>query len=154
MQLAIYSLAAHKEFRFLLPAFQLVMPFCGLGVAVMRRQQAPTTKASSDGEKQKGPKQSAKAPIGRSWSSKLCTAMIVLQPPMVILFSLYHQRAQVGVMSYIRSVPMEDSVLFLTPCHSTPYYSYVHRPIRMRFLDCSPPGTEQLLNYFSLNCII
>ncbi len=33
-----------------------------------------------------------------------------------------------------------DSVLFLTPCHATPFYSHVHRAVRMRFLDCSPPG--------------
>ncbi len=31
-------------------------------------------------------------------------------------------------------------VLFLTPCHATPYYSHVHTNITMDFLDCSPPG--------------
>lgn len=31
------------------------------------------------------------------------------------------------------------SVLFLTPCHATPYYSHLHAPLPMRFLDCSPP---------------
>jgi len=31
-----------------------------------------------------------------------------------------------------------ESVHFLMPCHSTPYYSHVHRNITMRFLDCSP----------------
>ncbi len=31
-------------------------------------------------------------------------------------------------------------VLFLTPCHATPYYSHVHSNITMDFLDCSPPG--------------
>ena len=40
------------------------------------------------------------------------------------------------------------SVLFLTPCHATPFYSHVHAPIRMRFLDCSPlahaPGAAAL----------
>jgi phosphatidylinositol glycan class B len=32
------------------------------------------------------------------------------------------------------------SVLFLTPCHATPYYTHVHAPVNMAFLDCSPPG--------------
>ena len=32
-------------------------------------------------------------------------------------------------------------VLFLTPCHATPYYSSIHAPITMRFFDCSPRGT-------------
>ena len=31
-------------------------------------------------------------------------------------------------------------VLFLTPCHATPYYSHLHQPIPMQFLDCSPSG--------------
>ena len=34
--------------------------------------------------------------------------------------------------------PAAASVLFLTPCHATPYFTHVHRPIPMRFLDCSP----------------
>jgi phosphatidylinositol glycan class B len=35
----------------------------------------------------------------------------------------------------------DGGVLFLTPCHATPYYSHVHRNVSMRFLDCSPPPT-------------
>lgn len=35
--------------------------------------------------------------------------------------------------------PNGTSVLFLTPCHATPFYSHLHRSIPMRFLDCSPP---------------
>lgn len=31
-----------------------------------------------------------------------------------------------------------ESILFLTPCHATPYYSTLHRNISMRFLDCTP----------------
>lgn len=56
------------------------------------------------------------------------------------------RRAQIEVMDIIsdfRSTAHEDvKVLFLTPCHSTPYYSSLHRKIDMRFLDCSPTGTS------------
>lgn len=31
-----------------------------------------------------------------------------------------------------------DRVLFLMPCHATPYYSSLHKNVSMRFLDCSP----------------
>lgn len=31
-----------------------------------------------------------------------------------------------------------ESILFLTPCHATPYYSMLHQNLPMRFLDCSP----------------
>ena len=35
--------------------------------------------------------------------------------------------------------PSGASTLFLTPCHATPYYTHLHCPVPMRFLDCSPP---------------
>lgn len=31
----MYSLPAHKEFRFLLPALQLLMPYCGVALAAV-----------------------------------------------------------------------------------------------------------------------
>ena len=35
------------------------------------------------------------------------------------------------------------SVLFLTPCHATPYTTHTHAPpVLLRFLDCSPHGWE------------
>ena len=32
----------------------------------------------------------------------------------------------------------KDKILFLTPCHATPYYSSLHADKYMRFMDCSP----------------
>ena len=44
-------------------------------------------------------------------------------------------------MSHLAAeVPDSGGVLFLTPCHATPLYSHLHRRVRSRFLDCSPPG--------------
>ncbi len=63
-------------------------------------------------------------------------AVTSLTPPCLLC------RAQVGVMRLIRheaAAKPSTSVLFLTPCHATPYYSHTHAPIPMRFLDCSPP---------------
>lgn len=31
-----------------------------------------------------------------------------------------------------------SGILFLMPCHSTPYYSSLHYNVTMRFLDCTP----------------
>jgi phosphatidylinositol glycan class B len=43
------------------------------------------------------------------------------------------------VRSLTAGVPTHQAgVLFLTPCHATPYYTHVHHPLPMRFLDCSP----------------
>ena len=42
-------------------------------------------------------------------------------------------------MDHLRNeIKANDSVLFLTPCHSTPYYSYLHSNISMNFLTCEP----------------
>ena len=52
-------------------------------------------------------------------------------------------RGQIDVMDYLgqeADLHSNMSVLFLTPCHATPYYSHIHRDISMEFLDCSPPG--------------
>ncbi|DBA83269.1 TPA: hypothetical protein ACH3X2_006772 [Trebouxia sp. C0005] len=69
-----------------------------------------------------------------------------IQFAMTLYFSLVHQRGQIDVMRYLaEEAKLQPSmhVLFLTPCHATPYYSHVHSNITMDFLDCSPPGWSQ-----------
>jgi hypothetical protein len=60
---------------------------------------------------------------------------------------MLHQRAPIAVMDHLRNkIETNDSILFLTPCHSTPYYSYLHKNINMTFLTCEP-NLENLKNY-------
>lgn len=52
-------------------------------------------------------------------------------------------RGTIDAISYLAAEAQHspgDSLLFLTPCHATPLYSHLHRPLAARFLDCSPPG--------------
>ncbi|XP_067678293.1 GPI mannosyltransferase 3-like [Haliotis asinina] len=74
--------------------------------------------------------------------------LLVTNIPMALYFCLIHQRGTVDVMKFIHDASIEKNVdvLFLMPCHSTPYYSYVHRNISMRFLTCEP-NLQQLDNY-------
>lgn len=58
---------------------------------------------------------------------------------------LVHQRGTLDVMGHLRplcdTTPSNSSqpqVLFLMPCHSTPFYSHMHCPLTMRFLECAP----------------
>ena len=49
------------------------------------------------------------------------------------------QRRTQDVMNYLSKEALNGkvkSILFLTPCHATPYYSTLHRNIPMHFLDC------------------
>lgn len=67
---------------------------------------------------------------------------------------LVHQRGTLDVMSHIQQVcprgpdPASVSVFIMMPCHSTPYYSHVHCPLSMRFLQCPPDltGKSQYLD--------
>jgi phosphatidylinositol glycan class B len=128
LQLAVYSLPAHKEFRFLLPALQLATPLAGLGA--QRLWWPPSRGASRQGAAQR----------------RLIAVCLALQLPLLAYFLLLHGRGQVAVMELVRGwaarqpSAADASVLFLTPCHATPYYAHVHRPLPLRFLDCSPPG--------------
>ena len=58
-----------------------------------------------------------------------------------LYFSLIHQRAPISVTRFLAEhvgTPSVTSIDFLTNCHATPFYSHIHKPIPMRFLDCSP----------------
>lgn len=67
-----------------------------------------------------------------------------------LYFSLIHQRGTVDVMNYLHNVALNQTLdngtmavndlnfMFLMPCHSTPYYSFLHFNVSMRFLTCEP----------------
>lgn len=60
--------------------------------------------------------------------------------------SAVHQKGTIDVMpklselakTYRDEFGKNASVLFLMPCHSTPYYSHVHHNVSLRFLTCEP----------------
>jgi len=117
------SLPAHKEFRFLLPALQLLMPICGSGLYSLQKTK------------------------GRNvyWKRLVALVCLALQLPTAIYFSLVHQRGTISVMSEIAEQTRRDTnatVLYLMPCHQTPFYSHVHQRVDMTFPDCSPEGWE------------
>lgn len=115
--LLIYSVLSHKEFRFVYPALCVALLVCG-------------------------------EPLRRLWAAAKPVAVVLLcaQVPLMAFFGLYFQRAPIDVMHRLRSETKEGmSVEFLTPCHSTPFWTYMHERglpepiVQMRFLDCSPP---------------
>ena len=120
------------------------MPYCGLGAAYLFNNTTAVKKTRNPASV------AADSPVppSRRLKKSFAVLMLALQVPVILFFSLYHQRAQVQVMKALDLETPESispsSVLFLTPCHTTPYYSYIHKAIPMRFLDCSPPG---ILNF-------
>ncbi|XP_072236599.1 GPI mannosyltransferase 3 isoform X1 [Leuresthes tenuis] len=122
----VYSLLPHKEFRFIYPVLPFCMVFCGTSLAHLK-----------------------------AWRRAAAVALLVSNLVMALYTGLIHQRGTLDVMSHVRTLcdvssdpssPQPD-VLFLMPCHSTPFYSYVHCPLRMRFLECPPDlGEEDYLD--------
>lgn len=114
--LCIYSFTSHKEFRFIFPVVPICMLFCGLFMEDMHR----------------------------SGKSKLLILYLLFNIPASIYFGLFHQRGVLDVMGYVQEVADQHStgeqrsVMFLMPCHSTPFYSHVHNNLPMRFLECQP----------------
>lgn len=81
--------------------------------------------------------------------AKICVIiLLVTNIPVAMYFCLIHQRGTILVMKYLHDASQEQNidVMFLMPCHSTPYYSYIHKKIKMRFLTCEP-NINQRENY-------
>uniref|UniRef100_UPI00358E75BB GPI mannosyltransferase 3-like isoform X2 n=1 Tax=Myxine glutinosa TaxID=7769 RepID=UPI00358E75BB len=108
-----YSCVSHKEFRFLFPLLPFCMIACGRAL--------------------------------RWFPRGLSILLLIGNVALAVYTGLIHQRGVLDVMSTIRGLcPLgasssASSVLFLTPCHATPFYSHIHCPLSMRFLECPPP---------------
>lgn len=123
---AVLSANGHKEFRFLLPVLPLLLVACGLVLRDLREKLVREQKQSA-------------------W--KLLLLVVFLpQILMGVYFATIHQRGTTDVMYYIHNeAPKNSTVIFLMPCHSTPYHAYAHREdLKLRFLDCSPNITHPM----------
>jgi phosphatidylinositol glycan class B len=73
--------------------------------------------------------------------SKILIVILLMSQFMTgIYFSSIHQRGVISTMEFISSEFNSENILFLMPCHSTPFQSHVHKSnINMTFLTCNPP---------------
>ncbi|XP_069480962.1 GPI mannosyltransferase 3 [Ambystoma mexicanum] len=117
----VYSMLSHKEFRFIYPVLPLCMVFCGYSLTCLKRWKKPAV------------------------------AFLLFSNLLPALYTgLIHQRGTLDIMTQIQPLCTEQessaepriSVLVLMPCHSTPFYSHVHCPLPMSFLECPPDLTE------------
>ncbi|AWP01624.1 putative GPI mannosyltransferase 3 [Scophthalmus maximus] len=116
--IVVYSLLPHKEFRFIYPVLPFCMVFCGISLANLK-----------------------------VWRRAAALVLLVTNLVPALYTGLIHQRGTLDVMSHLHplcdtsssmSMSPQPDVLFLMPCHSTPYYSHVHCPMKMKFLECPP----------------
>ncbi|XP_075161416.1 phosphatidylinositol glycan anchor biosynthesis class B isoform X2 [Haematobia irritans] len=130
LALAVLSAVEHKEFRFV----SVLMPLC-LYIA-------------SD--------------TLTRWSYKASSLLLWIVAILIVVgnaipawyLSTVHQRGPIDVMVQLGDIASEyrseqnrpANILFLMPCHSTPYYSHIHQNVTMRFLTCEP-NLKQIPNY-------
>uniref|UniRef100_A0A1J3EZU7 Mannosyltransferase n=2 Tax=Noccaea caerulescens TaxID=107243 RepID=A0A1J3EZU7_NOCCA len=142
--LAIYSILGHKEFRFVLPVLPVALMFSGYAFAQMEASDS----SSSAIKKKQVPRKNHII----KWSPKLSLSvlfLLVTNIPMALYMSLFHQRGTEDAMNYLSEEAYKGrvkSIVFLMPCHSTPYYSTLHSNIPMHFLDCTPSDEKGKLD--------
>ncbi|PVF98864.1 hypothetical protein CPB86DRAFT_704237 [Serendipita vermifera] len=124
--LIIYSLAGHKEWRFIHPLLPMMHLFCTQSLLSLVPKPL-------------------NVPRVRSILLKPAGFLILLPLPVILYTTFIHGRAQIAVIDHLRGLSKEDlsSVGFLMPCHSTPWMAYLHRPElsagHLWALGCEPP---------------
>ncbi|XP_031308868.1 GPI mannosyltransferase 3 isoform X2 [Camelus dromedarius] len=113
--LLVYSMLSHKEFRFIYPVLPFCMVFCGYSLNHLK-----------------------------TWKKPALSFLFLSNMLLALYTGLVHQRGTLDVMTNIQELCYNNpnvssaSVFIMMPCHSTPYYSHVHYPLPMRFLQCPP----------------
>ncbi|KAJ7087817.1 glycosyltransferase family 22 protein [Mycena epipterygia] len=133
--ICVYSLAGHKEWRFIHPLLPMLHVFA--------------TKALHD-ISTSDDRTRINAPSKRHLPRRPLITLLITLPISCYIMLLYCS-APIEVMAFIRGLPREElrngGVGFLMPCHSTPGHAYLHRKEladgRMWALGCEPPLQNQ-----------
>lgn len=137
--LGFYSILGHKEFRFVLPVLPIALMFSGYSLAVIEDPSAGSLEYKGKGFSKKKNKCPPKMTVAILF-------LLATNIPMALYMSLVHQRGPEDVMNHLAREAFQGnmkSILFLTPCHATPYYSMLHQNVPMKFLDCTPSSEEK-----------
>nr|XP_023472754.1 GPI mannosyltransferase 3 isoform X3 [Equus caballus] len=119
------GMLSHKEFRFIYPVLPFCMVFCGYSLNHLK-----------------------------TWKKPALSFLFLSNMLLALYTGLVHQRGTLDVMTHIQELCYNNSskssasLFVMMPCHSTPYYSHVHYPLPMRFLQCPPDltGKSQYLD--------
>ena len=121
-----------------------------------KRRRKPNRSRSPSPSKGGGKKSGGTLPgaLGRARATVphwlLLAAMVLLNAPLAYYFGRWHQAGPVSAIWHLADEADQlvaaggdssaMSVLFLMPCHSTPWHASLHpHRMQLRQLDCSPP---------------
>eukprot|EP01126_Amoeba_proteus_P066772 TRINITY_DN9729_c0_g1_i1.p1 TRINITY_DN9729_c0_g1~~TRINITY_DN9729_c0_g1_i1.p1 ORF type:complete len:442 (-),score=58.75 TRINITY_DN9729_c0_g1_i1:178-1503(-) len=143
--ICVLSLMSHKELRFILPVFPIFLIYCGNFVSsCLHKSDLQQTPSPSQFLRETG--KIKPNPAGQTPKQKtiiwIVFFLLFLNVLMGVYFGRWHQRGGMDAIHYIQQDTLATRVDFLMPCHSTPFYSHVHRPIDMDFISCPPSFTS------------
>ncbi|CDO94738.1 unnamed protein product [Kluyveromyces dobzhanskii CBS 2104] len=126
LNIILYSLIPHKEFRFLYPLqpFFIMLTVFDLTWILQKEDLSSGNSGSTV-----------------KILSKFLWILPVVSIAGSLLLSTFHESGSIAVMDYLRSIKSIDSIGFIMPCHSTPWQSHFHRnDIKsMWAITCTPP---------------
>lgn len=130
--LYVFSLLSHKEFRFLMGLLPLVIHVCGC--AMHQLLDVPCSETTAAGSSTHGNQPSNGLSRTRKeshahWKTFVIVCLISMNLPIALYTCLIHQRGTIDVMTFLYAEAQKPvsnlmHVLFLMPCHSTPFYRY------------------------------
>ncbi|KAI9500144.1 Alg9-like mannosyltransferase family-domain-containing protein [Coemansia spiralis] len=158
--LILFSMVGHMEYRFVYPLLPIGFAYSAVSMhALAGNLPAFTaTPAVPVEELQHGNANSdPHNPAKKYKKSKKATVsvraivlyLLVTNVPAILYVNLVHQRGVIDVLKHLRQGAQAGNVTgigFLMPCHSTPFYSHLHRDIPMWFLSCEPPTERSALD--------
>lgn len=127
--LALCSVQAHKETRFLAPIYPLIVLYCAYGAQQLR---VSTMKR------------------GKVVKLAVYSGLIGVAVSQVLIGWFYgrvHFNGAYEIVDKLRGMEALKSVYFLTENHVTPGEGYLHRPdVRVGFLKCHPRRADNLMS--------
>jgi phosphatidylinositol glycan class B len=159
----VYSLAGHKEWRFLHPILPLLYIFAAKSIvdsSFSQQHAKRDLKSAADPRASRAKiRPQTLTAIHRQFHlshiSKKYLYLLLATVPISLYIILFYCSAPISVLSYIRSIAQKEldktTIGVLMPCHSLPGDAYVHREKlahgRMWALGCEPPLESVLRVY-------
>ena len=143
----VYSLAGHKEWRFIHPMLPILHIFAAKALVESSKPNITEKQVSARGAISRFLRTAPKSHL----------TLLLLQLPVILYCITYRSSPQVSVMNYLQSLSQNGglvrSIGFLMPCHSTPWQSHLHNPQldhpgRLWAIGCEPPLQGQDINWY------